>query len=339
MRNNNNSEIKLRKSSRVSQGQSPNYLRVLTYHRIDRMNDMQNLDPRLISAIPKVFAEQMLHLKMHYNVVFAEQVLEAYVGGSSLPQRAVLITFDDAYCDFAENAWPVLKELNLPATLFVPTGYPDCPERLFWWDRLYRSFMSTSKKSFDFEPIGNLPLESDEERQISFNQVRDYVKTLPFLKTLEIVDSVTAELGLERSDDKTVLSWDELRELAQQGVTLGAHTRSHSILSDLPFERMRREVRTSMRDMKREIGDDVLPIFSYPNGDYNDAAVEAVKDAGFRLAFGNGLSGLNRVNSEDQFRLNRINITAKNTLQVFKLRLQHWFNYVDQIRDRRQRAS
>ena len=47
------------------------------------------------------------------------------------------MTFDDAYCDFADHAWPVFRRLGVPVTLFVATEYPDHPDRAYWWDRLH----------------------------------------------------------------------------------------------------------------------------------------------------------------------------------------------------------
>ncbi|MCA9999560.1 MAG: polysaccharide deacetylase family protein, partial [Anaerolineales bacterium] len=115
-----------------------NLLRVLTYHRVDDPEKRPSLYPR-VTVTPKEFVGQMQHLVAGYNPVSLDQVLEAMEAPvlRALPPRAVLVTFDDAYCDFAEQAWPVMKRYSIPATLFVPTAFPDQPQRTFWWDRLY----------------------------------------------------------------------------------------------------------------------------------------------------------------------------------------------------------
>src|SRR2546421_516354 len=105
----------------------PNVLRVLTYHRVDEPGARPKLNPGLISATPEVFDQEMSYLAANYHVVSMPELLQAYRTGTPLPPRAVLVTFDDAYCDFAEHAWPTLKRYRLPATLFVPTAYPDQP--------------------------------------------------------------------------------------------------------------------------------------------------------------------------------------------------------------------
>ena len=82
----------------------------------------------------------MGYLARHYEVVSLEEVLKAVEKETCLPKRAILITFDDAYCDFTDYAWPILRRLRLSATIFVPTAYPNQPYRGFWWDRLHRAF-------------------------------------------------------------------------------------------------------------------------------------------------------------------------------------------------------
>jgi peptidoglycan/xylan/chitin deacetylase (PgdA/CDA1 family) len=90
--------------------------------------------------------------------------LDAIAAGAPLPPRAVLITFDDAYDDFGKTAWPILQHFRLPATLFVPTAYPDQPQRAFWWDRLYRAMVLASASEVYSAPLGTLPLGNSVER-------------------------------------------------------------------------------------------------------------------------------------------------------------------------------
>jgi peptidoglycan/xylan/chitin deacetylase (PgdA/CDA1 family) len=114
-------------------------LRVLTYHRVADPRDTPMLHPGLISATPTAFVQQMGYVARHYRVVSMAEVLQAVLKGTALPRRAVLLTFDDAYHDFGDIAWPILNRYRLPVTLFVATGYPNRPERAFWWDRLYHA--------------------------------------------------------------------------------------------------------------------------------------------------------------------------------------------------------
>ena len=321
--------------SQVLNGKQSRMLHVLGYHRVAEPNEASMLDPRLISATPQVFEHQMRYLAKNYQVVSMEEVLDATEKRVPLPERAVLITFDDAYIDFAAHAWPVLKQLRLPVTVFVPTAYPDQPMRAFWWDRLYRSFLTTSKSGLVSTPIGDLSLGTIDERRQNLRRLQNYVKTLHHAEAMAFVDEICCELDIERMVYKSILSWDELRQLAKEGVTLGAHTQTHPILTQLPHGQIRQEVMGSQQDLKRETGYE-LPVFCYPNGDCNDTVVNIMREEGFVLGF-TMQDGHNHLNSADLLRLCRMSITRRTSPLIFRLRLLPLFNYVDRWRHRRQR--
>ncbi len=307
-------------------------LRVLTYHRVAEPRNGNYLNPRMISATPAAFEEQIRHLVKHYRVVSVREVLAAVEKSVQLPGHTTMLTFDDAYRDFGEVAWPILRRYRLPVTLFVPTGYPDHPTRSFWWDRLYRAFAGTNLTRLDGTPLGTLLLNTQDDRRVSLRKAQDYVKAIPHAESMAFVDRICDQLGGGSSGPAGVLSWDELRALARESVTLGAHTQSHPILTRLPLEQAREEIRGSQEDLRREIGD-VLPIFCYPGGAHNDAVVAIVKEEGFKMAFAT-LDGQNRLGTADLLRLRRTNITPRTSLPIFRLRLTRAVSYLDAWRHR-----
>lgn len=310
-----------------------NLLRVLTYHRVAEPEDSPMLNPRLISATPNVFAEQMRYLAKHYYVVSMQEVLSAVERGTYLPQRAVLITFDDAYYDFTEYAWPILKRFQLPVTIFVPTAYPDQPHRAFWSDRLYRAFTYTSETGLPETPIGYLPLGTSEERRQSLRRLHSYLKTIAHSEAMGLIDETCSRLGNGHLVQKCVLSWEELRHLAQEGVTLGAHTRTHPIMTQLWPEQVREEVIGSQDDLQREVGF-ALPIFCYPSGAQDDTIVDILRQEGFALAFTTA-DGHNNLGRVDPLRLRRTNLTRRTTPFIFRLRLLRWAAHLDAWRHRK----
>src|SRR5262245_47922286 len=101
-------------------GQGERTLRVLMYHKV---NDLQ---PNPTTVPTAVFSEQIGLLgELGYVPVSLEQVRDHYAGGAPLPERAVLITFDDGYRDNLLNALPVLERHGYPAVIFVPIGFLD----------------------------------------------------------------------------------------------------------------------------------------------------------------------------------------------------------------------
>jgi len=311
-------------------------LRILAYHRVSQLRDTLAVDSRTVSATPEGFARQMKCLARFYRVVSMPELLEAVEKGRSLPKRAVLITFDDAYADFVDIAWPILKQFRLPATMFVPTAYPDQPERAFWWDRLYQAFAATSRTQINVSPLGQLPLLPPNQRRRSLRAIQNHVTTLPHCEAMQLVDSLCDELGLSCAQGSSVLTWKQLRELAREGLTLGSHTRTHPIMTHITPEQMREEVRGSQEALQREIGA-CLPIFCYPNGNHNDAVLTVLRDQGIRIAL-TTLSGLNKLGSLDPLRLHRTVIMPRTTPAIFCLRLLRLGIHLDAWRDRKQRG-
>lgn len=299
----------------------PHLLRVLTYHRIDEPGARPWLCPGLISATPTGFEHQIRHLATHYHVITMAELLDAYRNDAVLPPRAVLITFDDAYRDFAEYAWPTLKRYHVPATLFVPTAYPDHPEQLFWWDRLYYALTHTARRAPILTTIGALPLATPHQRMRAFAQVRDYAKTLPHQDAMAMIDHIVAELGAPASQD-TVLGWHELRQLVREGLTLGAHTRTHPLLNRIPITKARDEVLGSLADLAQATGS-TLPVLAYPSGGFNEHVVQMLAREGVALAF-TTVGGINDMRTADPLRLRRINIGQRTTIAILRARLLPW---------------
>jgi peptidoglycan/xylan/chitin deacetylase (PgdA/CDA1 family) len=294
-------------------------LRILAYHRVAELED-STFGRLNLSATPASFVQQMRHVVKHYRAVAMPEVLDAINRNVPVPERAVLISFDDAYTDFAEIAWPILKRFGLPATLFVPTAYPDHPERTFWWERLYQAFANTCRTVLRESPLGPLPLTRPEERRRSLLALIKYVPTRPHDAAMKLVDAVCAQLLEQPPSCASILSWNQLRQLANDGVTLGSHSRTHPIMTQISPRQIREEIRQSQEDLKREIGF-ALPIFCYPNGDHNETVRKILRTEGISLGF-TVLPGENHLESGDLLRLRRTCIWPRTSLPIFCLRLQ-----------------
>lgn len=93
-------------------------LAVLQYHHISDQT------PKSTSVAPQRFAEHMAWLEAEgYNVVAMEQLVAWLKEGESLPNKAVVITFDDGYLSIYENAWPLLRKKKWPFTVFINTQH------------------------------------------------------------------------------------------------------------------------------------------------------------------------------------------------------------------------
>ncbi|MEU9470879.1 polysaccharide deacetylase family protein [Streptomyces avermitilis] len=94
---------------------------ILMYHSIATA---PNDATRALSVAPESFAEQMALLgDLKITPVSTAQLAESWRSGGPLPERPVLITFDDGYEGVHRHALPVLAEHGFASTLFVSTGW------------------------------------------------------------------------------------------------------------------------------------------------------------------------------------------------------------------------
>ncbi len=307
-------------------------LRVLMYHRVLDPAESSTRDPALISATPEAFERQMRHLSRWYTAVSEAQLLQCLREGTPLPPRAVLVTFDDACRDFADTAWPIMRRYGVPATVFVPTAYPDAPHRQFWWDRLHRAVSAAPDGTLQDLPCPDLPSPARRSRAAVLRSLQRRVKSLPHDEAMQLVEDVCAQLHEPAPEPADVLGWDDLRRLAAEGVSIGAHTRTHPALTRLPVDRAREEIEGSRQDVAREIG--VTPaLFSYPFGDHHADVADIVRRAGFEAAV-TCRTGLNAVPGADPMLLRRCNISRRTSFPLFAMRMTTAGAFVDGWRNR-----
>src|SRR4029077_2511347 len=104
---------------------------ILTYHNLG-----EQAKGRLILAASS-FREQMRYLKTNgYRVVSLADFVEFPRLNRQLPQRSVVLTFDDGYHSFKDFAYPVLKELGFTATLFIYTDWVGAGRGALSWNDL-----------------------------------------------------------------------------------------------------------------------------------------------------------------------------------------------------------
>jgi peptidoglycan/xylan/chitin deacetylase (PgdA/CDA1 family) len=94
---------------------------ILYYHYIE-VNPNPIRDPGRNSLLitPENFLSQMIYLKnAGYTSITYDDLLSGFKNAGTLPSKPIIITVDDGYTDFFSNAFPILKKLNIKATVFV----------------------------------------------------------------------------------------------------------------------------------------------------------------------------------------------------------------------------
>jgi peptidoglycan/xylan/chitin deacetylase (PgdA/CDA1 family) len=233
-------------------------LLVLNYHRVGDARESM-LDPDLFSASAEAFEQHVEDLARHADVITLDGVPAALRARRG---RRVLVTFDDGYRDAFEVAFPVLRRAGVHAAFFIVTGFLDAP-RMSWWDEL--AWMGAGA-----------------EATAAYKRLGDG-ETEPFL------DRMGERTGRGRAPAATDiwLTWEMAREMRDAGMSFGGHSVSHPVLSRLPAERQREEIRGCAERLEAELGV-VMRAFSYPVGapDAFDATtMRLVREAGCEVAF------------------------------------------------------
>lgn len=302
-------------------------LRVLMFHRIADPHRTLWLNPGLVSATPTVFGHLAELLARDYYVASMDEALDAVVRHKPLPARAVLLTFDDGYQDFAANAWPTLKRFGLPATLFVPTAYAGSQPQEFWWDRLYRALRSAPVDRLEDTPVGPVLFNTPEQLRRAMRRLQSYLKSLPHVDAMGVVDRLCERLHCPSVPARSTLTWPELRALAQDGVTLAPHTHTHPLLTRVTATQVREEIAASRDELARETGQ-CAPAFAYPAGAYNNGVQKILREEGFQVAF-TTVGGHNALPSRDALQLRRTNVTPRMSRAMLRMRLTRFAGTVD----------
>ncbi|MCV7435344.1 polysaccharide deacetylase family protein [Mycolicibacterium bacteremicum] len=268
---------------------------------------------------------QLGYLRRHFHVLPLQEALERLRDGT-LPRRAATLTFDDGTRNLAIHAAPVLRDLGLPAAVFLATGPMGTGEAL-WPDQLWIAFAHTAVTEIDLGPVGlgRYSLRNVADRTEVRNTVVQHFKQLPDAERIARVDWLVAELGADidaRGGPFEMLSWDEARVLAGDGlVSLYPHTVTHPILSRCTDNKVDYEISESCLVVERQTGSKPT-IFAYPNGgvqDFDMRAKGALRRNGVRWALSttHGFAD----SDSDPLALPRIGIGSNHSLALYRLKI------------------
>ena len=270
------------------------------------------------------FEWQLEYLKKHYVVMHLRDVIDKIQHQEYLPDNVAVITFDDGFENNYTVAYPLLKEFNLPVTIFLTTDLIG-KHQMLWPDKLFVLFLETKVKEIDLSNFGlNIfDLTSVEARQESFNLISNQLKTLRLNKKQELINFIENVLSEERiptdyCDNFKLLSWEQVNQMNKTGlVHWGAHTCTHEILSNLDDSDLDDEIRKSCSKVS-SYGNNLL--FAYPNGnkkDFDQRAKVILQELNVACSL-TTISGLNSY-SQDVHELKRIEIDNNMTRNRFKL--------------------
>ncbi|MEQ5834007.1 polysaccharide deacetylase family protein [Marinobacter sp. NFXS9] len=255
--------------------------RILMYHRLSAKDE-----PGKIHV--DQFRKQMRLIKRHFHPMNLTELLEAHEQGS-VPNHAVVVTFDDGYADFAEYAFPIMQEEGIPSTLFITTGFVN-GDLWLWPDQLRYAVDMRVIPPHQLRNDFKLNLENQGSPSSLWNALADYSLTLSNRDKIAFIDYIYSDFGVERPervpDEYLPVTWEQLNKMSLSGLDIGSHSVSHPILTKLETNELIFELSESKRMIKKNLGLSV-DVFCYPNGtveDFNEEVKECISNAGYKYA-------------------------------------------------------
>jgi len=300
---------------------------VVTYHGVlPRGYALRDpvLHDHLVSA--DAFIRQMRLLKSRYNVISPEQFLLWAEGHLELPSRSVLLTCDDGLGNTLSDMLPILQHFGFTCLFFVTGASTGRASAMLWFEQLYiwllhaKNEVSIRLTSLPSVRVGRRP------KQIHSAWV-ELTKQLSAFDTgsrAEMLEDVRIQIGIskdwqsEYSQSRALrsrffmLNVQELRKLHEAGMTIGAHTMSHPMLSQASEELAFKEIADSKSRLELALG---LPIWAlaFPFGNRGTVTIREqalAQRAGFKSAFMSVEEG----SIENRFAVPRIHVSLKTTL-------------------------
>ncbi len=311
-------------------------LRILAYHRVvDRIDAGRfRFDPELLSADAAGFRAQMQHVRRHYAPMGLAAAMALLDAGEVLPRGALVVTFDDGYDDNYRVAYPILRDLGVPATFFVSTGYIDSglPYHYDWFVHVLSAATVAAIDIPELGHAGTLP-SALRDRQRLAQALISKLKALDDDAQIRVIDRLALACAMPRIGpvpDCRPMTWDQLREMDQGGMEIGSHGVGHRMLAKLDDAELQAEIVGSRNAIGRALGKPAS-VISYPvgGGDAWDERVVAVARAAGYVAGCSYLAGSNDPRRLDRYGLRRLPVERTTSLEVFAAMtaVPEWFGY------------
>ncbi|MDH5648407.1 MAG: polysaccharide deacetylase family protein [Gammaproteobacteria bacterium] len=244
--------------------------RIFMYHGVDDHGEL----------VIEAFKRHLRYLSENFRVISMTELVGRLESGS-VEGDEVVLTFDDGLRNNVTNVYPILHDMNIPATYYV------CPQLVtdgVWiWnldvrERLKFIENTSGPKLIDelIERTGGKSCSKDRHESIV-----EWLKTLKPDQRNELHDLIIRESRNYQPTEYSrtnndLANWDELRKMDSNIITIGSHTSTHPILTTLTEEQLETEIGGSRKLLEEKLQRPV-DFFSYPNGSNSDAVVDVVK--------------------------------------------------------------
>jgi len=267
---------------------------ILRYHSVQRPEHNFYASPAIVLS-PEDFERQVQYFVKNYNVISMDTVVECLKAGKPFLPNGIVFTFDDGYADNYYYAYKILKKYGATGTFYLTAGCIG-NEQPLWLAEVHQLLRFTSQKGFEIVVDEVTHSYTLDGRMASvwciIGQVTWLIKSYPIETRKRILQQLRDQLGYDEVQRKlppipVMLTWEQVREMTNNGMTAGGHTMTHANLPSAKPESAYEEISLCKRVLEERLGVAVHH-FSYPNGgceQYFNAIIKTyVQQAGFLSA-------------------------------------------------------
>jgi peptidoglycan/xylan/chitin deacetylase (PgdA/CDA1 family) len=262
---------------------------ILSYHRVvgDYAAEEHN-SLNTLNIERETFRKHLEALHETHDIVSLEDAMQVLDGSRAATRDVAVITFDDGYRDVYTHAFPVMRELRVPAVVYVPSAFMGTSRRL-GHDRLYAALRSMEDRGLSAISVGvgrqgqHFLLEALDGGANAFIALERLIARFPTPDLLDLASELESRLGLNYegvSEGQLPMTWEMLREMDAAGVITGAHTADHTVLTNQRLDDARREIAQCKQVLEKNVRRPVKH-FAYCNGFYSAGVAQALKAEGF----------------------------------------------------------
>ncbi len=296
---------------------TPGAVNIIAYHRV--VDDIAKAERDAIYGIV-ISADTFRHhcelLQQSFDVVSLGTAMHFLESRRRVSRPLAVITFDDGYLDFYEVAFPILNEMALPATVFLPTAHvgtskPLAHDRIYWL--LEKGLDDPSNVLQAIRRAGITKVSGHQVTRANLLGLTNELVYLPHNIREKLI--VELEAALEPDDcaypaEYRLLDWEMVREMSRKGISFGSHTENHVVLPLESREVIDEEITSSKAVLEEQLSRRVTSL-AYPNGEYTSDIRLSAAEAGFTTA----VTTETRINlpGADPMTLGRISLCEEST--------------------------
>ena len=279
-------------------------LSVVMYHYVRDLKTSRF--PEIKGLDFKLFVEQIEYLRRHYQFVTSEQVARCLDSCEPLPDKAVLLTFDDAYIDHYTHVFPLLDRMGIQGSFYVPVKAVsentvlDVNKIHFtlagqldkaYLVRTIESQLDKLRADHAIEPFDDLVQKFAKPSRRDTAEVMLIKNLLQHGLPLEIRSRIADELfvqtvGMDEASfsRELYMSTEQVKTMQRHGMHIGCHGYNHFWWNKLDRAAVENEIDMSLSYLlKVGVAQDMWTA-CYPYGSYDDQAIEILGDRKCKFA-------------------------------------------------------